>query len=337
MDPCPSRFYGLLLRAYPAEFRHEYGGEMRRVFALRYREEEGAARVRFWVETLADVLTTAFQERCRMAFRDLKHSARRLSAHPGIAATAIISLAFGIGANTAIFSVVYAALLKPLPYPDVDRRVLVYTTNLNSPNRGSRGGATTLDFMDWRAQSKTLEDFHLFTMRGVSTATGGAAPERLNTQIVTTGLLDSLGVRPVLGRLFRQGEEPERPAVISEGYWRRSFGGREDVLGKKLVFEGTTNTIVGVVPASFEIFDEPSGIDIWWPANLASPEWQQRRVAWLMATAKLRRGVTLEQAQGELSGIAAALAKAVRGVNEHAPVDVRIRQRLQQCSIDYAE
>src|SRR5688500_16899117 len=197
MDATIQRLFTWLLFAYPADFRCEYGAEMRRVFADRYQEENGIGRLWFWIQTIADVITTAIQERYRIMLRDLKHSWRRLAAHPGIALTAVLSLALGIGANTTVFSVVYAAVLKPLGYPEVDRRVIVFTTSLNSPNRTNRSFAAPLDFVDWRAQSKTLEDFHLFTNRGSATATGGPFPERITDQLVTPGLLESLGVRPV--------------------------------------------------------------------------------------------------------------------------------------------
>jgi putative ABC transport system permease protein len=118
-------------------------------------------------------------------------------------------MALGIGANTTIFSVIHASLLRPLLYSDADRRVIVFTTNLNSPNKKNRSGATTADFLDWRNHSGTLEDWHMFSSSGTFTATGAGLPERITYQHVTAGLLDSLGVRPVLGQLFRPGGEAE--------------------------------------------------------------------------------------------------------------------------------
>jgi len=257
-----------------------------------------------------------------MTLRDLKHSARRLRAHPGITAIAILSMALGIGANTTIFSVIHASLLRPLPYPDADRRVIVFTTNLNSPNKNNRGGATTADFLDWRAHSEMIEDWHMFSYRGAFTATGAGLPERITYQHVTVGLLDSLGVKPVLGQLFQPGVEAEHPAIISEGYWRRRFGAQADVLGRKITVDGDVHTIIGVLPADFELFDTPSGVDLWNTINLASTNWVQRKVPWLMATAKLKSGVSLSRAQSELSGIAASLADAYPDSNRHRGVVV---------------
>jgi putative ABC transport system permease protein len=185
-----------------------------------------------------------------MTLRDLKHSARRIASHPGIAAIAILSMALGIGANTTIFSVIHASLLRPLPYPDADRRVIIFTTNLNSPNKKNRGVATTADFLDWRTHSETLEDWHMFSFSGAFTATGAGLPERITYQHVTAGLLDSLGLRPVLGQLFGPGSEAEHPVIISEGYWRRRFGGEADVLGRKLTVNGKVCTIIWLIVSS---------------------------------------------------------------------------------------
>jgi predicted permease len=257
-----------------------------------------------------------------MTFRDLKHSARRLGAHPGIAAIAILSMALGIGANTTIFSVIHASILRPLPYPDADRRVIVFTTNLNSPNRMNRQGATTADFIDWRTHSKLLEDWQMFSFSGATTATGAGLPERITYQHVTVGLLDSLGVRPVLGQLFRPGSEAENPVIISEGYWRRRFGGQTDVVGQKIAGSDEAGTIIGVLPADFEIFNTPAGVDLWNIIDLTNTIWIQRKVPWLMATAKLKSGVSLSQAQSELSGIAEVLAQTYPDSNRHRGVVV---------------
>ena len=186
--------------------------------------------------------------------QDLIHSLRRLVAHPGIAFVAIVSLALGIGADSAMFSGLFASLLRPLPYAELERRVIVFNTALNSPTRNNWDLVTPADILDWRAQSTTLEEWHVFAHGGASTALGAGLPERIMTQHVTAGLLDSLGVRPVIGRFFRAGEERERPALISEGYWHRSFSGSGDVLGRKLTVFGRVHTIIGVVPADFELF-----------------------------------------------------------------------------------
>jgi putative ABC transport system permease protein len=242
-------------------------------------------------------------------WHNIRFGLRLLWKSPGITAVAVASLALGIGANTAVFSVIYASILRPLPYLDAERRLIVFTTNLNNTDRNNRGGATTADFLDWRERSSMIEDWHMFSGSFSTTATGAGLPELITYQHVTPGLLDSLGVRPVLGQLFRPGSESENPVIISEGYWRRRFGGQAEVLGRKITVGSTVATIIGVLPADFELFSTPSGVDIWNTINLSSNNWIQRAVPWLMATAKLKSGVSLSQAQSELNGIAANLAQ----------------------------
>src|SRR2546425_876630 len=134
MQAGTTSFWTWLIRAYPAEFRYEYGSELVAAFDERYREERGTSRLKFCIGAAADVISTASKERYHIMIRDLIHSFRRLVAHPGIAIVAILSLALGIGANTAMFSVIYASLLRPLPYSDLERRVIIFTTALNSAN-----------------------------------------------------------------------------------------------------------------------------------------------------------------------------------------------------------
>ena len=307
MPPWIALLWDCLLRSYPSDFRLEYGPEMTQTFSERYREEGSAARFFLCMRTFTDVLATAAKEHHRVMMNDLRQSYRRLAATPVITAVAIFSLALGIGANSAIFSLVYAVLLRPLPYPEVDRRVILFT---GPPNSGARGNATTADFIDWRRASTTLDDWNMFSFRSVVTALGAGLPERIKLQHVTPGLFQSLGVRPVIGRLFRTGEEKEHPALISEGYWRRRFEASPDVLGRSLRFGDGVHTVIGVIPSGFELFDEPSGIDVWNTIDLHPGSiWVQRKVPWLMATAKLKPGIALPQAQQELSGIAAELAR----------------------------
>jgi putative ABC transport system permease protein len=315
-------FWRWILLAYPAEFRAEYGPEMVQALHERCRGEQGASRIWFCIDAVRDVIATAIRERYRIMIRDLSHSLRRLLGHPGIAAVAVLSLALGIGANTTMFSIVYASLLRPLPYPDSDRRQVIFTTALNSPDKGNRNVATSADFMDWRTQSKNFEDWHMFTGRGATTVTGGDLPERITTTSVTPGLLESFGVRPVIGRFFRPGEEAEHPALIGEGYWRRRFGEQPDVIGRKLTTNGVVHTIVGVVP-DFEMLYQPDSADFWNTIDLSPGSiWVQRSVPWIWATAKLKQGVSLQQGQTELAAIAANLAQAYPATNRYRGVVV---------------
>jgi hypothetical protein len=312
------RLWLWLLRAYPDDFRNEYGPEMLRALQDRCLEERGASRVWFCVQAASDVLATAFKERYHMMIQEIVHSTRRLLAHPSMTAIAVLSLALGIGANTTMFSIVYASLLRPIAHPDAERRVVVFTKSLNSPNRGISGGVTSADFMDWRGQTTEFEDWHLFAGSSASTVTGAGLPERIRRQQITPGLLESFAVRPLRGRLFRAGEEAERPSVISEGYWRRRFNADPNVLGRNLYIDGRVFPIVGVLPAGFEILEGDPGVEMWTPIDLApGSQWVQRSVPWLMATAKVKHGSSLERAQAELDRIAANLGEAYPDTNRN--------------------
>jgi putative ABC transport system permease protein len=318
MPPWISALWRWSLWAYPVEFREEYGQPMTQDFAERYHEERGAARYRLCWLTLLDVLRTGAKERYFKMKKDLKHSFRRLAATPILATVLVLSLALGVGANSAIFSVVHAVLLRPLPYPDIERRTIIFT---GPPDSIQRGLATTLDFIDWRARSQSLTDWHLFSFSAPTTVIGAGLTERIVGQHVTPGLLDSLGVKPVIGRLFRAGEEAERPALISEGYWRRRFGGTRDVIGRRIQVGDGVHTIIGVVPSGFALFDEPSATEFWNTINLSPGSiWLQRRSPWLMAVASLQPGASLRQAQAELSSIAAGLEATYPQTNKRRGV-----------------
>jgi putative ABC transport system permease protein len=314
------RFWELLLSAYPADFRDEYGPEMLQTLQDRYLEERGVSRLRFCIAASMNVLTTASKEWQDVMLQDFVHSWRRVAAHPGVAAIAILSLALGIGANTTMFSIVYASLLRPLPFPDSDRRMVVSATALNSSNRMRSGVAATADFVDWRQRSSTLEDWHMFTGVQPNTITGIGLPERITTQNVTVGFLESLGVRPVIGTLFPLDSEQqgEGIALISEAFWERRFGREPNILGRSITVSGHTGTIIGVLPAQFHIFDESFPVDVWTVIDLTPGSiWIQRKMPWVFATARLKPGVSVERAQSEMTAMAAALAQTYPDTNRN--------------------
>ena len=318
------RFWELLMSAYPADFRYEYGPEMLQTLQDRYLEERGFSRLRFCVAASMNLLTTASKEWQDVMMQDFVHSWRRVVAHPGVAAIAILSLALGIGANTTIFSIVYASLLRPLPFPDSGRRMIISATALNSSNRMRSGVATPADFVDWRQRSSTLEDWHMFTGVQPNTLTGAGLPERITTQNVTVGFLESLGVRPLIGSLFPADSEQqgEGIALISESFWERRFGRKPHILGRSITVNGHTGTIIGVLP-SFHIFDEAFPVDVWTVIDLTPGSiWIQRKMPWVFATARLKPGVSVERAQSEMTAMAAALAQTYPETNRNRGTSV---------------
>jgi len=221
----------------------------------------------------------------------------------GFTITAVVVLALGIGANTAIFTAVRAVLLKPLPYNDPDRIVVVAETN----KRGVRISVSGADFTDWKAQATSFDAIASYGNYSVPVVAGGS-PERLNAAAVNTGWFTAMGAKPVLGRLFDPAEEKpnsEKTALISDGLWRRRFGADPKVLGAKLKLQGAMHIIVGVLPAGFRF---PGKTDLWVPLGLF-PDSSTRSAHNYRVISRLKSSVSAEQAQAEMTAIAARLAK----------------------------
>ncbi len=237
-------------------------------------------------------------------FHDMRYGARMLLKKPGFTLIAVITLALGIGANTAIFSVVNAVLLRPLPYAEPERLVWAWGNFRGGTNRAS---VNPLDFLDYRAGNQSFE--HLgafFTQGGFVTLTGSGEPERLRGGVVTANYFDVLGVKPMLGQSFAAEHEQAgrgQVAILSYGLWQRRFGGDPSLIGKPLTFNGQSFTVLGVMPADFQ---PPQPAEGWVPMpihNLTS----DRKAHFIRPIGRLKPGVTLAAAQAEMDGIARRL------------------------------
>ena len=240
-------------------------------------------------------------------FQDIRFCVRMLIRQPGFTAVAVLALALGIGANTAIFSVVNAVLLRPLPYPASDQIVRVYN---NNPSRGwSRSSISFQDFVDWKEQSKAFAYMAAFNPRSTNLS-GEQGPERVDYAMVTSDIFSVLGAKPVLGRAFLPEDDVSGSGeviVISHGFWQRYFGGANDVIGKRLILNGAPNTIVGVMPSYVRF---PSAdIELWKPIARSPDSTGSRGSHWLSAIARIKPEATIEEAQAEMSVIAERLAK----------------------------
>jgi predicted permease len=251
-------------------------------------------------------------------FQDLRYAARNLFRQPGFAATAILTLALGIGATTAIFSVVNAVVLRPLPYRDPHRIVAVMTFWTNSGTRATNVSAP--DFHDWVEQSRSFDSLAYYVGGETSVATEGAADYA--TVIRTTpGFFRALGVEARLGRLLSVEEErPGGPlaAVITDALWRRQFGAHRSALGATLKFGQRVYTIVGVLPPGLRF---PARTDIYYAAWII-PETTSRSAHNHRVVARLRDGVSLEQARAEMNGIAQRLQQTYPNSNANKSVAV---------------
>ena len=248
--------------------------------------------------------------------QDLKYALRMLRKSPGFTAVAVITLALGIGANTAIFSVVDTVLLRPLPYPSAERLVAVSGLNTRS---GEKGRALSYpDFEDVQKQSSILEHVSVYT-DGTSTITGAGDPLHVPSAIVSADTFSALGVMPTLGRNFAAGED--RPGnyvvMLSHDFWKKQFGGAADVIGRSIALDGRSFTVIGVMPAGFKFPIDSTSTEVWTTlsASATSADGEktmadQRGAHFLAGLARLKPGATIEQANSELDAIAARLQKA---------------------------
>ena len=238
-------------------------------------------------------------------WQDSRFSLRSLLKRPGFTAIALLALALGIGANTAIFSLVNAVILQPLPYRDPDRLISVYGTR----NRSTQGSVGPTDFLDYRSQNKTFEQFAASgSMMLPMNLTGSGEPERLNASIITGNYFDTFGVRPALGRGFSLENEKtgqDHVTVLSHAFWQTRFGGDPNIVNKTINLDGKAYEVLGVMPAEVVL---PQPAQLWVPINFdADPEMKMRNARFLRGIGRLKEGVTLDQAQTDTDLIAAQL------------------------------
>ena len=255
-------------------------------------------------------------------FQDLKYGARMLLRQPGFTVIAVIALALGIGANTAIFSVVNAVLLKPLPFADADKLVIVYETALR---RGSlRSNASYPNFADWRAQNQVFERMASYHTAD-TVLTGEGEPARLQAAVVNADLFPMLGVAPILGRSFLPDEDKPgdagRVVMLSQRLWKTRFNGDPSVIDRSILLSGKHYTVVGVMPEGFQFPIVAEPVDLWLTVCVDYEMFEQRGAHYMNVIARLKPGVTIGQAQAEMDGIAANLERQYpdentrRGIN----------------------
>jgi len=273
-------------------------------------EVGGAEQVR---EAVRDVRPG---RRFEQLLQDLRYAARGLRRSPTFTAAAVLTLALGIGANSAIFSVLDAVLIRPLPYADPSRLVVLWTDFRSSGQ--ARVPASGHEMAEIRRRSRLLAGVAGVWV-GAGALTGNGEPEQVRVGNVTADFLPVLGARAGLGRIFRAGEEgPSAPAlvVISDGLWRRRFGADPALVGRTLRLDGELRTVVGIMPRGFEMIyardaSVPADIDVWRPFGDDVAK-RPRDLGFLRMIGRLRPGATVPEAQAELDAIAASLRKEFR-------------------------
>ena len=318
------RFYRRLLRLFPRSFRELYGDEMVRLYADRWAEVRGrpGAEVRLRVEVTLDALVHAALEWSRVALegaktilregtsmdgwiQDLRFGARSLLRRPGFTAAAVATLALGIGAVVAIFSVVNGVLLKPLPYPEPDRLVVPVQVDVSDGDRSH--GVDHPDVRYWQAEVPGLVVAGYSTDR--PTLTGMGDPEVVNGARVTDGLLDVFGLRPELGRDVRGAEDVvggPNVVLVSHAFWRSRLAGDPAAVGHTVELSGQAWEIVGVAP---EGFDFPDGTDLWVPWH-HDPDGCGHGCRIMNAIGRIERGATPEEVQARMDAASAQLQQA---------------------------
>ena len=313
--PRGNRAYRALLKLLPFDFRSDFGPEMEAVFDEQHREigrQQGAPGVaRLWWDTITGIFRTAPAEHWAMFRQDADFALRMMRKNPGFTLAAILTLALGIGANSAIFSVVNAVLLRPLPYEHGDRLV---TIQQQAPKLGLLDQPFSVpETVDYRTQNRSLDalvEYHQMNF----ILLGRSEPERVDTGVVSWNYFDVFGMKPLAGRAFRQeDEQPGAPAVLllSYEYWIRSFGGDPTVVGQSFTMNDKIHTVVGVLPP---IPQYPNENDVYMPTTACPFRSSQRvigsRTARMLSVfGRMKSGVTVGQAQADLSGIAGNLQK----------------------------
>ena len=241
--------------------------------------------------------------------QDVRYGLRMLAKNPGFTCIAVLALALGIGANTAIFSVVDAILLKPLPYKNPDQLVVIWenATHLGFP----KNTPSPANFLDWRQQSSVFAGMAAFAERSFN-LTGVGEPERLDGRRVSANLFDLLGVKALIGRTFVPDEDKPgtKVAIINESLWKRRFGSDPAVIGRALTLNGESYTVVGVVPRSVRLPAFGNWRDqVWVPLAFSSEEAANRGDHFLEVIARMKPGVTVQMARTEMQTIAARPAQ----------------------------
>ena len=314
--PFSQRLFRALVRVLPFDFRTNYEGEMEGVFREQQREAEERGGVlgalKLWKETIVGIFTTAPREHWQILKSDCGYALRMMQKNPGFTAVAILTLALGIGANTAIFSVVHSVLLRPLPYPQAQQLIFIR-------QQEKKLGIEDLSFSvkeieDYRAQNRTLSglvEYHAMSF----TLFGHGDPERVRTGVVSANYFDLFGIQPLLGRTFLPDDDKlGAPPVLllSYEYWKNNFGSDPGIVGKTFEMNDKVHTVVGVLPP---VPQYPNENDVYMstsacPFRSSKMHLEDRDMRMMKIFGRLKPGVTVAQASADAATIAAGLKVA---------------------------
>ena len=311
--------YRLLLHLYPSSFRAQYGDEITSIFAMELRSHSGvAAKVGFWLVTLAEIFANATALHWETARRDLRHGAVSLLRSPGFTLTAILLITIGIGANAAIFTLVDFVLVRPLPFPDAERLTKVWE---REPGY-SHMELSPANYRDLRASSISFTQLAAFANASMSLV-GQGEPLRLEGASVTGNLFSTLQSAPLLGRTFGENDDAAGApgtVVLSYRLWQTVFEGDRNVVGKSIFLDNGPRTVIGVMPADFRFPTRET--QFWMPFRFQQDDYQDRTNTYLVGIGRLKPGVSLDAAQSEIELIATRLQKHYPKENQSIDVSV---------------
>jgi predicted permease len=261
-----------------------------------------------------------------VAAQDVRYGVRQIRRNPAFSAVAIATLALGIGGIAAMFSAFDAVLIRPLPYTDADRLVMIWDA-LGKADVNPKHNSTPAEWIEWRRLNTVFTDLATSQANDV-TLSGDGEPEQLPARKVTWTFWNVLGVQPVLGRVFTEDEDNKsvRVIVISHGLWQRRFGGAGDIVGRKISLNDDPYEVIGVMPRSF-YFMPSREIDVWMPASF--PPWMRRNFTWhdSQIVARLKPGVTVDQARQSMGALSLQVtAKDFRG--PHSVIVTPLREEI---------
>jgi predicted permease len=287
--------YRALLRLYPTSFRTEYGEEMCAIFERRVRQASGLALIALWIDAPVEILFNALAAHTDILRQDLRYTVRTLLRSPGFTITAILVVALGVGANTAVFSVTDNIFLRALPYANPDRLVRIW----ESHEGYSRIELSPANYRDFKNAATSFESVGMFDSQQMSLV-GQGDPTRVEAGEVSSEVLGMLGTQPVLGRSFTAADDRwGAPGTVVLGFpmWQSLFGGDPNILGRKMVLDDKPYTVIGVLPRDFHF---PSRqIALWVPLPMPDNAYQDRDNNFLRCVAKLKPGVSLATALAE--------------------------------------
>ena len=298
----PERVYRVLLRCYPAEFRDEYASEMTQAFRDRLRDDRAPG---MWLGLVTDLALSAPKEQYHVLLNDLRYAVRMMRKAPAFTAAVVLTVALGIAANTAIFSVVNTVLLRPLPYASPDR--LLQLAEKNDTLHLPRFGASVLNYLSWREQVRTFQQLGAIGFANFNLS-GNGEPEQFIGGRLSPSVLPILGITPLAGRGFREGEDAPGAApvaMISDGLWKRRFGSDPAILGRNITLNGADYTVVGIAPPALVLFTTG---DIWTPLTI-DPSQERRLNHVIIVIGRLQPGVSIAQAQAEANAVAVRVAQ----------------------------